>query len=76
MFRQERMRELAFECGHILFDMKRWKTYGDEMRKYWTANKFGHVNNAIQFNDNRDYAWPFPQSEIDINPNLKQNPGY
>jgi len=28
------------------------------------------------FNPNRDYLWPIPQSEMDINPNLVQNPGY
>ena len=28
------------------------------------------------FNPNRDYLWPIPQSEIDVNPNLVQNPGY
>ncbi|WP_372947272.1 RagB/SusD family nutrient uptake outer membrane protein [Mariniphaga sp.] len=28
------------------------------------------------FNPNRDYLWPIPQAEMDVNPNLKQNPGY
>ncbi|MCK4344572.1 MAG: RagB/SusD family nutrient uptake outer membrane protein [Bacteroidales bacterium] len=28
------------------------------------------------FDPNRDYLWPFPQKEIDVNPNLVQNPGY
>ncbi|MGB4400289.1 MAG: RagB/SusD family nutrient uptake outer membrane protein [Daejeonella sp.] len=28
------------------------------------------------FNPNRDYIWPIPQREIDLNKNLTQNPGY
>ncbi|SEL33790.1 RagB/SusD family nutrient uptake outer membrane protein [Parapedobacter koreensis] len=28
------------------------------------------------FNPQRDYLWPIPQSEMDINPNLIQNPNY
>lgn len=28
------------------------------------------------FRENVDYLWPIPQSEIDVNPNLTQNPGY
>lgn len=28
------------------------------------------------FNPQRDYVWPIPQSEMDINPNLVQNPNY
>ncbi len=28
------------------------------------------------FRQGVDYLWPIPQSEININPNLKQNPGY
>ena len=28
------------------------------------------------FNPARDYLWPIPQSEMDVNPNLEQNPGY
>lgn len=28
------------------------------------------------FNPNRDYLWPIPQSEMDVNNQLIQNPGY
>lgn len=28
------------------------------------------------FNPGRDYLWPIPQSEINANPNMVQNPGY
>jgi starch-binding outer membrane protein, SusD/RagB family len=28
------------------------------------------------FNPTRDYLFPIPKTEIDLNPNLTQNPGY
>ena len=28
------------------------------------------------FREAVDYLWPIPQTEIDVNPNLTQNPGY
>jgi hypothetical protein len=28
------------------------------------------------FHPNRNYLLPIPQSELDANPNMKQNPGY
>ena len=28
------------------------------------------------FRENRDYLWPIPGSEIDINPLMTQNPGW
>jgi hypothetical protein len=29
-----------------------------------------------RFDKNRDYLWAIPLSEINVNPNLEQNPGY
>jgi starch-binding outer membrane protein, SusD/RagB family len=40
--------------------------YADELRMF----------NTRYFNPGRDYLWPIPQKELDINPNLTQNPGY
>ena len=77
----ERMRELAFEYGHLFFDLRRWKDdsgnnlWLEEMNSYWTANKLGHSNDAIKI-DEHNILWPIPQSEIDLNPNLEQNSGY
>ena len=36
------------------------------------------TNRNIQktFNENRDYLWPLPISELNLNPNLVQNPGW
>ena len=28
------------------------------------------------FNKSRDYLWPIPETELNLNPNLKQNPGW
>jgi len=29
-----------------------------------------------KFDAARDYFWPIPQTELDLNPALEQNPGY
>jgi hypothetical protein len=31
---------------------------------------------GYNFNVNRDYLWPIPESQIRMNPNLGQNPGW
>lgn len=66
--RKERRRELAFE-GLRHFDLIRWK----EAKK--VMNKLETPVGVCRFDD-RNYVWPFPQSEMDINPNLDQKLGY
>ncbi|MCG6186188.1 RagB/SusD family nutrient uptake outer membrane protein [Maribellus maritimus] len=73
--REERIRELATEYGHVFYDMRRWGIYVDEMENYWTANKFGRENPAVQI-DEHNVLWPIPTQELDLNPNMVQNPGY
>lgn len=34
------------------------------------------VATTCKFDEGRDYLWPIPQSDININPNLGQNPGW
>ena len=68
--RHEREVELGME-GLRYWDIKRWKTAetvlplikdpGGQYRKFDPA---------------KNYLWPFPQSELDVNPKLVQNPGY
>lgn len=66
--RLERRRELAFE-GLRHFDLVRWKIAKEVMSKLVTpAGK-------CTFGDHM-YIWPFPQSEMDINPQLDQKVGY
>lgn len=66
--RLERRRELAFE-GLRHFDLIRWKTAKAVMSKLTTPG------GKCSFDD-KFYLWPFPQSEIDINPQLDQKPNY
>lgn len=66
--RQERRKELAFE-GLRYFDIIRWQTAKEVMSKLITPS------GKCTFEDHF-YVWPFPQSEMDVNPNLDQKPGY
>ena len=39
--------------------------------------KTGLIKNLVETSwNNRQYLWPIPTSEIQINPNMKQNEGY
>lgn len=65
----ERRVETALE-GIRYFDLKRWKLAKTIIPQI--VNPGGVVR---KFED-KNYLWPFPQSEIDIDSDLKQNPGY
>ena len=67
----ERRVEFAFE-GMRYRDIRRWK-YAEA---YIPSLVEPGSLLPRQFDPSKHYLWPFPQSEIDINPNLKQNPGY
>ncbi|AHG93830.1 RagB/SusD domain-containing protein (plasmid) [Gemmatirosa kalamazoonensis] len=83
--RYERRAELAFE-GLRLFDIRRWKIaeqvmptpvvtgidYIDASGQLRTAT----VPASARAFPQRDYLWPIPQAELDLNQNLKQNPGF
>ncbi|QGY43486.1 RagB/SusD family nutrient uptake outer membrane protein [Maribellus comscasis] len=72
--RHERRIELAME-GKYLEDIKRWKTAEIELNGPvydWEGNVY--ENRA--FDPDRDYLWAIPTQEIDLNPNLQQNPGW
>ena len=75
----ERYRELMFET-HLYFDVKRWKLAH-------TADPVFGLNRpeldfrlkplfTRVFDQNRDYLWPIPGAEMDLNPQLTQNPGW
>lgn len=72
----ERRLELAFE-GHRFFDLKR---LGLGVTRSSFGDKFDGtgVNNAIKTLPAGDihFQLPLPQSEINSNPNIVQNPGY
>ncbi len=91
ILRRERRVEMAFE-GLRLFDLHRWRLSHIKMNGWLHGMKLTNdpatytalpVNSngyfryiEKKFRENVDYRWPIPQREIDINPNLKQNPGY
>ncbi len=83
ILRDERAVELAFE-GLRIFDINRWEVgevkagpllgmlYINESTGNWEVLDYGVQANFVE----RDYLWPIPQSEMDINDVLTQNPGY
>jgi hypothetical protein len=90
LIRRERRVELALE-GLRWFDIKRWKIGPDVMTKPVLGARLGKVDvlsgkltltgehvkaEDRTFDPGKNYLWPIPQSEIDINKNLGQNPNY
>ena len=75
---KERQRELLAE-GSRLFDIKRWHiamNRGDaQQRDLCLLPGSGTTDMSVPADDNR-LTWPIPKHEMDVNPNMKQNPGY
>ena len=77
MFRRivkERTVELALE-GLRFSDLRRWGIAKEELNNKPATNLFGELQFTRVFTD-RDYLWPIPRTEIEMNPALKQNPGW
>lgn len=70
LIRHERRVELGIEGSRYL-DIKRWKIAEKIIPKIVLPGSGNRL-----FDPNRDYVWPFPQTDCDINPNLDQKPGY
>lgn len=83
--RQERLVELAFE-GLRYIDIRRWRiaehvmpgkiygmTYADAAGNLKTVEVLAWTT---LFNKERDYLWPIPQKERELNPELTQNPNW
>jgi hypothetical protein len=66
--RDERRKEFVFE-GQRWFDLSRWNILDAALRAKQT--EMGYVVRGARSN-----LYPIPQQEIDINPNLTQNPGW
>jgi hypothetical protein len=60
LIRHERFVELGFEM-HRFFDLVRWGIAADVLEGFVTG---------------KHEVFPIPQIELDLNPNLSQNPGY
>lgn len=71
--RHERAVELAAE-GLRYYDLRRWGLMKEVMNRNVT-DAVGNLIYAAKFED-RDYLWPIPIVEMEINPNLTQNPGW
>lgn len=65
----ERFTELFLE-GQWWFDIVRWRLGSAEAAYYQRVG-----SGPLQWND-RAYAMPIPESEMNANPKMKQNPGY
>ena len=84
VIRRERRAELAME-GLRVDDIRRWKVAEITMNGFAHGAKFATDQNVgggyirtqqRKFNPQRDYLWAVPSSEIGLNKNLTQNPGY
>ncbi len=64
----ERAWELCFE-GDRKFDLVRWGVYATRTPE-WNPQVVGNIK------PQKHEFWPVPQSQIDTNPNLTQNPGW
>ena len=76
ILRNERRSELAME-GLRYFDVMRWKAAST----YFTGKPMGasfatDLGATYNFNEGRGYLFAVPQSQIDLNSNLTQNPGW
>lgn len=90
LVRRERRVELAIE-GLRWFDIQRWKIGEEVMTGPVYGSRLGSVDKNTgelsltadriisehrTFDASKNYLWPIPQQEIDINKNLEQNNGY
>ena len=69
LIKYERNVELAFE-GHRRFDLLRWGELGSTIQSLTDP-----VGISMTWNDHFA-VWPFTDSEMNLNENLDQNPGY
>lgn len=78
-YRRERLVELAFE-NHRFWDVRRWKEgpkYFENINAASISSNMVLTRTAITRKwDNKYYLFPIPQSEIQKNGKLVQNPGW
>ncbi|MGJ7033082.1 RagB/SusD family nutrient uptake outer membrane protein [Niabella hirudinis] len=85
IIRQERSIELCFE-GSRFWDLRRWKTAAVELNgnvQGWDGNQsdpalYYRLNTywSQRFVSPRDYLWPIRETNLLVNENLVQNPGW
>jgi hypothetical protein len=67
----ERLLEFCGE-GHRFDDIRRWGWLSDATKLAWLKTRDAEFNGYIPGKE----LYPIPQSEIDNNPGVKQNPTY
>lgn len=72
--RLERRVEFAGE-GLYYNDILRWRT-AEVIMNSEAVTRDGAVIQQRRFDPQRDYLWPFPATDVLLNENLEQNPGY
>lgn len=81
---QERLNELAFE-GHRFWDLRRWKRAHIELNNPVTGWDIEQETPEAYYRERvlyhqtfmmRDYFWPIRESNLIVNQNLVQNPGW
>lgn len=74
---QERSRELCFEIWRRI-DLARFNTFDSTIKSLSPTNGFYNAGvNLLKQNWKSEKVWfPIPLQQIDLNPNLVQNPGY
>jgi hypothetical protein len=70
----ERRIEFAGE-GYYYNDIRRWKTAESALNASIKTYDGSQIE-IRTFNPARDYFWPVPLPETDLNPALEQNTGY
>lgn len=78
-YERERLVELAFE-NHRFWDVRRWK----EGAKYFKTIQVANISSSLQLTrstvnrqwDEKFNLYPIPQTELKLNSNLDQNPGW
>jgi len=70
---KERRLELAFE-GHRWFDLKRTNRLKTVMDAFKYNGKY--LYKGLVKADKTNWIWPIPQTQLNLNSNLTQNPGY
>ena len=74
LIQHERRIEFAGE-GTFYNDIRRWRT----AEKVLNDTIFTYSRSPIElrkFDPNKNYWWPIPQTQLDLNPQLTQNKGY
>lgn len=82
--RNERRIELAFE-DHRFFDIRRWKIGEQTQKVVYEHDVFKKLNGTFEYSirvwerrvfEPKHNLLPLPQSEVNNNPNIEQNPGW